>query len=71
PVRPSNVISANSPPAKVKRYKCSECGKRFSRPSSLKTHMYSHTGQHPFKCTLAGCGRRFSVLSNLRRHMKV
>ncbi|ORX47273.1 hypothetical protein BCR36DRAFT_584786 [Piromyces finnis] len=71
PVRSNNVISANSPPAKVKRYKCTECGKRFSRPSSLKTHMYSHTGQHPFKCTLAGCGRRFSVLSNLRRHMKV
>jgi len=67
----NNVISASSPPAKVKRYKCTECGKRFSRPSSLKTHMYSHTGQHPFKCTLAGCGRRFSVLSNLRRHMKV
>ncbi|KAG4086349.1 hypothetical protein H8356DRAFT_1735125 [Neocallimastix lanati (nom. inval.)] len=70
-VRQDNVISVNTPPAKVKRYKCSECGKRFSRPSSLKTHMYSHTGQHPFKCTLEGCGRRFSVLSNLRRHMKV
>jgi uncharacterized Zn-finger protein len=28
-----------------KRYKCSVCSKRFTRPSSLTTHMYSHTGE--------------------------
>ena len=28
-----------------KKYKCKVCGKRFTRPSSLKTHMYSHTGE--------------------------
>lgn len=28
-----------------KRYKCTVCTKRFTRPSSLTTHMYSHTGE--------------------------
>ncbi|KAG2178164.1 hypothetical protein INT43_003417 [Umbelopsis isabellina] len=28
-----------------KRYRCSVCSKRFTRPSSLTTHMYSHTGE--------------------------
>jgi uncharacterized Zn-finger protein len=54
-----------------KRYRCNICGKGFSRPSSLTTHTYSHTGEKPFKCTVEGCGRQFSVVSNLRRHGKV
>ncbi|CAH1765387.1 13773_t:CDS:2 [Entrophospora sp. SA101] len=49
-----------------KRYKCEICQKRFTRPSSLQTHMYSHTGEK-----LDGCGRHFSVVSNLRRHQKI
>lgn len=39
--------SARSPsPAVVnKRYACQFCNKRFTRPSSLTTHIYSHTGE--------------------------
>ncbi|GAB5586506.1 hypothetical protein Unana1_01406 [Umbelopsis nana] len=54
-----------------KRYKCAVCTKRFTRPSSLITHMYSHTGEKPHKCPVPSCGRRFSVVSNLRRHIKI
>jgi uncharacterized Zn-finger protein len=54
-----------------KKHKCKVCDKRFTRPSSLQTHMYSHTGEKPFACEVDGCGRHFSVVSNLRRHMKV
>ncbi|AEO65466.1 uncharacterized protein THITE_2112492 [Thermothielavioides terrestris NRRL 8126] len=54
-----------------KKHKCKVCDKRFTRPSSLQTHMYSHTGEKPFGCEVEGCGRRFSVVSNLRRHKKV
>ena len=54
-----------------KKHKCKICDKRFTRPSSLQTHMYSHTGEKPYACEAEGCGRHFSVVSNLRRHRKV
>ncbi|KAG2231948.1 hypothetical protein BDF21DRAFT_369961 [Thamnidium elegans] len=57
--------------ATPRRYKCTLCVKRFTRPSSLATHMHSHTGEKPYKCVIEGCGRRFSVVSNLRRHAKI
>ncbi|KAI8813729.1 hypothetical protein BJ742DRAFT_653547, partial [Cladochytrium replicatum] len=50
---------------------CQHCNKAFSRPSSLTTHTYTHTGERPFGCTIPGCGRSFSVLSNLRRHLRI
>ncbi|ORX96099.1 hypothetical protein K493DRAFT_174049, partial [Basidiobolus meristosporus CBS 931.73] len=52
------------------RYKCTVCEKMFNRPSSLKTHIYSHTGEKPYVCQVMGCQKKFSVLSNLRRHLK-
>ncbi|QRW20874.1 C2H2 zinc finger [Rhizoctonia solani] len=50
------------------KYECQYCGKRFNRPSSLKIHVNTHTGEKPYKCTFPSCGRRFSVMSNMRRH---
>ncbi|OAA42585.1 C2H2 finger domain protein FlbC [Metarhizium rileyi] len=84
--RPQGLMGSQMPPApqsmmgqfssKVssstqKKHKCKVCDKRFTRPSSLQTHMYSHTGEKPFACEVEGCGRHFSVVSNLRRHRKV
>lgn len=58
--RPTGLLGAHMPPApssmmsqfnsKVsssaqKKHKCKVCDKRFTRPSSLQTHMYSHTGE--------------------------
>ena len=63
----SSKMSSNT----QKKHKCKVCDKRFTRPSSLQTHMYSHTGEKPFACDVDGCGRHFSVVSNLRRHKKV
>ncbi|KAI4191281.1 MAG: hypothetical protein L6R41_000208 [Letrouitia leprolyta] len=84
--RPGGLIGTNLPPAPQsmmgqfnsklssstqKKHKCKVCDKRFTRPSSLQTHMYSHTGEKPYACEVPGCGRHFSVVSNLRRHRKV
>lgn len=50
------------------RYICQTCNKAFSRPSSLRIHSHSHTGEKPFKCPHGGCGKAFSVRSNMKRH---
>ncbi|PKY02279.1 hypothetical protein P168DRAFT_273349 [Aspergillus campestris IBT 28561] len=50
------------------RYICRTCHKAFSRPSSLRIHSHSHTGEKPFRCTHVGCGKAFSVRSNMKRH---
>ncbi|PGH04183.1 hypothetical protein AJ79_07161 [Helicocarpus griseus UAMH5409] len=50
------------------RYICRTCHKAFSRPSSLRIHSHSHTGEKPFKCPHINCGKSFSVRSNMKRH---
>ncbi|KOS20753.1 Zinc finger protein [Escovopsis weberi] len=58
---------ASFPPTQD-RYICQTCNKAFSRPSSLRIHSHSHTGEKPFQCPYAGCGKAFSVRSNMKRH---
>ena len=52
------------------KYTCSVCQKLFERPSTLKTHMNSHTGERPFACPNKSCKRSFTVRSNMMRHHK-
>ncbi|KAG9220735.1 hypothetical protein CCMSSC00406_0003834 [Pleurotus cornucopiae] len=70
--RPSTAEStSDAPDSSSAKYECEYCGKGFNRPSSLKIHLNSHTGEKPFTCPYPGCGRSFSVLSNMRRHTRV
>lgn len=64
---PSN---ATPYPQNHDRYICRTCHKAFSRPSSLRIHSHSHTGEKPFRCPHVGCGKAFSVRSNMKRHEK-
>ncbi|SMN19082.1 similar to Saccharomyces cerevisiae YPR015C Putative protein of unknown function [Maudiozyma saulgeensis] len=58
-----------SPEIRQKK-QCPVCGKKCSRPSTLKTHYLIHTGDNPFCCTRPGCTKSFNVKSNLQRHIR-
>ncbi|XP_040199069.1 zinc finger protein 585A-like [Rana temporaria] len=52
-----------------KKYICTECGKSFTRKSSLIVHQRVHTGEKLFMCTQ--CGKRFSLKSSMVRHLRI
>ncbi|KAJ1645036.1 hypothetical protein LPJ64_003334 [Coemansia asiatica] len=70
-LREDSVEPEKCSSSKPTKYQCSRCHKYFTRPSSLTTHVYTHTGEKPHECPISGCTKRFSVLSNMRRHMKL
>lgn len=55
-------------PKKLGKYICHYCGRACAKPSVLKKHIRSHTGERPFPC--APCGFSFKTKSNLYKHRK-
>ncbi|KAF8936799.1 hypothetical protein BGZ47_009321 [Haplosporangium gracile] len=56
------------------RYKCSECGKTFSRPFNLRSHRDTHSGFRPFECPHKDkngfkCKWSFARRHDLERHI--
>lgn len=39
--------------------KCRYCNKNLSSRQNLKEHIYLHTGESPYKCTVPGCNAVF------------
>ncbi|XP_043232234.1 protein glass-like isoform X2 [Amphibalanus amphitrite] len=47
---------------------CRVCSKAYARPSTLKTHMRTHSGERPYKCH--ECNKSFSQAANLTAHVR-
>lgn len=55
-------------PAEEKVNICGICRKSYARPSTLKTHMRTHSGEKPYTCNL--CPKTFTQAANLTAHMR-
>lgn len=56
-------------PSLQRTNQCGVCGRNYARPSTLKTHLRTHTNERPFKCNV--CFKTFSQAANLTAHQRV
>ena len=53
---------------KMKKHQCSECMRWFASKQNLVEHIYTHTGDRPFECTI--CDQAFRQASQLSLHKR-
>ncbi|KAM8946854.1 transcription factor HIVEP2 isoform 2-T2 [Pelodytes ibericus] len=65
---PEDTHKKEQKPKKPGKYICPYCTRACAKPSVLKKHIRSHTGERPYPCV--PCGFSFKTKSNLYKHRK-
>ncbi|MGH0147388.1 UNVERIFIED_CONTAM: hypothetical protein FKN15_010426 [Acipenser sinensis] len=66
--QPEEIHKKEQKSKKPGKYICHYCGRACAKPSVLKKHIRSHTGERPYPCV--PCGFSFKTKSNLYKHRK-
>ena len=65
----TRIMSTQQVTKQPKAHQCPSCEKTFTRATTLREHVRSHTDERPFACTK--CSKKFACSKDCKRHESV